>query len=134
LLALIPEASPISKDARKVQAKQTFGIGEKKCSAFANILTEKGEIFVHSIARQGSRARLAMLAQSKYWSRIATRMSKYVPLVFRRKRRMLADADILAWIPSSVPWRERMQARAPLVGCAPTFLARIARMKATFPF
>jgi hypothetical protein len=57
-----------------------------------------------------------------------------MPLVFRHERRMLAGADILAGIPSGVSWRERMQASAPLIGCAPTFLARIARNDCNFSF
>ena len=56
LLALIPEQDPISKEALTVQAKEILGIGERKCRAFANILADKGEIFLHKIPREGAKS------------------------------------------------------------------------------
>jgi hypothetical protein len=56
LLALVPEQEPISKEALTVQAKEILGIGEKKCRAFANILADKGEIFLHKIPREGAKS------------------------------------------------------------------------------
>jgi hypothetical protein len=53
LLALIPEVTPISKEALTVEAKTEIGIGQKKCHEFANILADKGQIFLHKIPRQG---------------------------------------------------------------------------------
>ena len=47
---------------------------------------------------------------------------------------MSAAANILAEILSTVSWREKMQASAPLIGCAPAFLAKIAGKAAAFPF
>jgi hypothetical protein len=56
LLGLIPELDPISKEALTVEAKEILGIGEKKCRAFANILAEKGEIFLRKIPREGTKS------------------------------------------------------------------------------
>jgi hypothetical protein len=53
LLALVPEHEPISKESLTVQAKEILGIGEKTCRRYANILAEKGEIFLHKIPREG---------------------------------------------------------------------------------
>jgi hypothetical protein len=65
---------------------------------------------------------------------MASRMSKQMPLELLLERRMLAPANILAGIPSGISLQERMQASAPLIGCAPTFLARIARNGSNFSF
>jgi hypothetical protein len=56
LLALIPEQGPISKEALTVEAKKILGIGEKKCRQYANILADKGEIFLHKIPREGAKS------------------------------------------------------------------------------
>jgi hypothetical protein len=56
LLSLIPEQEPISKEALTVEAKEILGIGEKKCRQYANILADKGEIFLHKIPREGAKS------------------------------------------------------------------------------
>jgi len=56
LLALIPEHNPISKEALTVEAKKKIGIGEKKCSQFASILADKGEILLQKIPREGAKS------------------------------------------------------------------------------
>jgi AAA domain len=56
LLSLIPEQEPISQEALTVEAKEILGIGEKKCRQYANILADKGEIFLHKIRREGAKS------------------------------------------------------------------------------